>query len=101
MELKKWLRDKFVAKTFCIELETEHYPDEEAQRAAILQYGADNGEEITVLRATTPIVFRIDGRDCYRAKLAYVRDRLYYGYRLTCRQILDEEDICCLREEKS
>lgn len=99
MELRAWFRNKFVAKTFYIELETEQYPNEETQRSAILRYGADNGEEITFLRENSPIIFRIDGKDCYRAKLAYVRERFYYGYRLTCRQILDEEEIYCLREE--
>lgn len=98
MDLRKWMKGKFIAKRFDIDLESEHYPDTDHQRAAILQYGAENGEKITFLRREDPIVFTIDGKECYQAKMSYVRDRLYYGYRLTCRQILDEEDIYCIRE---
>jgi len=92
VDLNKWLKEKFVAKSFRIDLEQEHRPSRTEQIRAIEQYAAFTGEKLRFLRQEEELLFLLD-KDCYRAELTYARERGYYGHRLICRQILEEEDL--------
>ena len=58
-------------------------------RAAIEKYASESGQKLSFLRREDPIVFMLNEKETYTAKLEASYTRIYYGYRIHCQEVVE------------
>lgn len=94
----KSLKENLFAKAFHVELEEIYcypndknfqFPSHEVVVSALEKYAQSNNMELQFIDKEKRILFLINGKNKYEAKLELGRGRYNQGYAVNCRQIFE------------